>query len=754
MPNFNGDVVFIDSSGQVRAQSGDLTLRADGTNTRSIIVGSGVSLRPDRDLFIDLGRDDLRWFRTHTGHLAAHSGYLGADPASATPYPTMSWDDNGFSVVGDFPTTKVFSFTQTNVLIVGAALSLIGGADISVDGSADFNGGITGTLTSSRVAPAFDTAGNEFASVGAVGLRYDAMYAGSGVFNHLAPPTSGTFIVIEDGDLVPIVDARRAVGTLNRRWARVHAASGIFNTIGAPASGTRVDAAASIVPNRHNIYSLGTTGQRWANIFATSGTIQEFSATNVTGTTASFNDATIRDLTLDRSLLLNADGFQISQIGQVFWDLGVSSLDFSNGAVNFESISTSNGVSVAGGILTDTLGVSSNAGITGTLTTRNIVPQTDRLYAIGTNALRYSRVHAASGIFNQLAAPTSGTFIQSNASLLPEIDSVYSLGTSTRQWGNLFAVSGTVATLNSSAIVSADITATANLLATNNFGVFGLTTFIGPVFLGSVTAPAADATASVGVQNLRLNAIYGVSGFLDTISPVASGGMTTLNGSLFPDQDLTRNLGGTARRWAVVEAGSGTFATRATIKGAPVVTNRDARTTVHAVVTANSGAIISSTAERDIYNYTIPANTLSPSGKLSLECIGSFTNMAGANVNMTPRVYINGIAIWGDVLAVAQGPRAAHFALYADICSLGSMTGQRVGGSVELGTRTAGSITGNGDFGTANVGGTWSSQATSGVVDFSAPVTLRVSMQLGTSSTNASYSGFHCILTHQPFPTL
>jgi len=74
MPNFNGDVVFVDSSGQVRSQTGDLTLRADSTNLRDVVVGSGHSLRPDKDVAIDLGRPDLRWHSLYAGRIVAASG--------------------------------------------------------------------------------------------------------------------------------------------------------------------------------------------------------------------------------------------------------------------------------------------------------------------------------------------------------------------------------------------------------------------------------------------------------------------------------------------------------------------------------------------------------------------------------------------------------------------------------------------------------------------------------------------------------
>ncbi len=228
-----------------------------------------------------------------------------------------------------------------------------------------------------------------------------------------------------------------------------------------------------------------------------------------------------------------------------------------------------------------------------------------------------------------------------------------------------------------------------------------------------------------------------------------------MHGHFLPGLDRAFNLGSSTNRWAELQAASGTFLTRATIKNAPIVTNQDARTTVHAIVSAQSGAIINSNRETDIYNYTIPANTLSPSGKLTLELIGSVTNMTAGTVNFTPRMYLNGTVIWGDLFAVPAGPRPRDYAMYVDICSLGSMTGQRVRGTVELGLSVAGSITGNGDFGsTFSAGANWSSVATSGTVDFSTPVNLQVSMTMGSTTTLASYSGFHCILTHQPFPTL
>lgn len=604
MPNFNGDVVFIDSSGQVRAQSGDLTLRADSTNTRSIIVGSGASLRPDKHLAIDLGEDNLRWFRTYTGHLAATSGYLGPDPLSLTPFPYMIWDNGGFTVAGDFPITKLFTFNQLDILVVGGSLNLIGGADIVVDGTATFNGGVdTTTVNCSAVRTPFDNGENPGASIGTNTERFNAMYAGSGVFNHLAPPTSGTFIVVEDADLLPIVDARRAIGATNRRWARIHASSGLIDSI---------------------------------------------ATTAINATFATIGDATI-------------------------------------GGANF----------IGPGLVT--LGG-------GTLFTNAGVGFPDAAVPLGLPTFRFSSMHMISGYMDAITPSVTGTSIDMVGSFLPDITSIRSLGTSAREWMSIYANSGIFDNIDARIV-----NVTNELYATATF-IDGSLTFINP-----------------GLEIISENLSWNL---LNTAISFYNGGVTF---------DIPTNT-----------AEYSTF--RPKIGSTDLVTRKEAVTVVHGLVTANSGAIINNSGERDIYNYTVPANTLQPSGRLKLELAGSLTNMAGANVNVTPRVYINGTAIWGDVLAVAQGPRPADFQMQVLIDSLGHVNSQRVHGQLLLATRAAGSVTGNGDFSATYAGGPWSSDVTSGTVSFAQPVNIRVSMQLGTASTNASYSGFHAMMTHYPWP--
>ena len=65
MARFNTDVVFIDTSGQIRAVASDLTLRANESGGGHVIVGSGETLRPENDCrasdAIDLGIESHRW---------------------------------------------------------------------------------------------------------------------------------------------------------------------------------------------------------------------------------------------------------------------------------------------------------------------------------------------------------------------------------------------------------------------------------------------------------------------------------------------------------------------------------------------------------------------------------------------------------------------------------------------------------------------------------------------------------------------
>lgn len=597
MPNFNGDVVFIDTSGQVRAQSGDLTLRADSTNTRSIIVGSGASLRPDRDVSMDLGTPSLRWHALNAGYVEAASGRIGMNFDSNGPF--FQWGDTGFIMTGNGSNTLFLN--DVELISIVSKFNLGAGTTLTVDGETSLQG----------------------------------------AFELSAP---GEFTV-----LYPFFDDAGELGKPELRINRISAVSGLYNILSAPTSGTFIGFESSLVPLRDAIYSLGTSSRRWENVYSVSGSIASLSVTALAAPFATLGDITV-------------------------------------GSANF----------VGPGLVT--LGG-------GTLFTNASAPLPDATVPFGLTNLRFGTMHMISGFMDAITPSVIGTSTDMVGSFLPDIASTRSLGTSTREWMSIYANSGIF-----DFVETRIINVLNELYATSTF-IDGTLTFVNP---------GLEIVSESLSWNLLASQVTFTNGGVVFDVPTN----TTEFASYRPK--INNNI--------------------------DLVTRKEAITVVHGLVTANSGAIINNSGERDIYNYTVPANTLQPSGRLKLELAGSFTNMAGEKVNFTPRVYINGTAIWGDVLAVAQGPRPADFQMQVMIDSLGHVNSQRVHGQLLLATRAAGSVTGNGDFSATYAGGPWSSDVTSGTVSFAQPVNIRVSMQLGTASTNASYSGFHAMMTHYPWP--
>ena len=258
MIQINGDLVFIDPSGQIRSQIGDLTLRADSTNLRDIIVGSGGSLRPDKDVAMDLGRPDLRWHKLWVGELYSPSGTI----------------DQLF-VVSLFSDTLV-----ANVSVFAPAIQC---NDLVVNTSADI-----GQLTCDDLI-----VNNGATVVGLLGvvdsINVDGNLQVGGFANFDDPITisdgAEVFGLLETQNIAPndLVTGDYAIGTSALRYSRVHAASGLFNTIGPQVSGTYINVIGSLIPEKNALYSLGTDSLRWANIFAVSGAFSTRPTVNGSG---------------------------------------------------------------------------------------------------------------------------------------------------------------------------------------------------------------------------------------------------------------------------------------------------------------------------------------------------------------------------------------------------------------------------------------------------------------------------------------
>ena len=333
MPKFNGDITFVDGSGQMIATTGSLTLRADGTTSGSVIVGSSASLRPERDVVQRLGTPGSRWYDGWIGDIHSLSGTLGG------PTQTFSWTVGGFG------------FNTANVSFTSSAIDFITNSTITIEGGSELNSaGIVRFQTASQIEmdTLMDTSIDGLGTIGQKARRMARVHASSGIFNELSPQESGTYISV-DASLIPLDDAVYSLGAPEGedggeggppppiRWANVVAASGRFNSIyastsGVPAghAGAYIELGASLIPPTHPgndalFWIGGGKFNQMAGIRAVSGIFN-----TVTMTTAVIS-------TLTTSLLnINNTGDFIN-LGLFDWDLGASTSTISNGTWAFDN---------------------------------------------------------------------------------------------------------------------------------------------------------------------------------------------------------------------------------------------------------------------------------------------------------------------------------------------------------------------------------------------------------------------------------
>jgi hypothetical protein len=152
----NGDLIFGESSGQIVASTGSLTLRADSTGTGSIIAGSGLSLRPDRDNFMTLGQQDNRWSNIFAGSgtfsqrpSVGGSGIeFGVSRGLSIVSPTSS---ENVTIISNIDQTRTIK--SITAILYGTTPSITWtlrvGSDRSAAGTEVITGGTTTTNTTS-----------------------------------------------------------------------------------------------------------------------------------------------------------------------------------------------------------------------------------------------------------------------------------------------------------------------------------------------------------------------------------------------------------------------------------------------------------------------------------------------------------------------------------------------------------------------------------------------------------------------------
>ena len=140
MVRFNSDVVFTDSSGQIRSTDGDLTLRVNPVGG-SVIVGDCGALRPEAASTTDLGTDALPWKDLHAngGEFATRPKVSGSGVLlqGETHGELASYSFNGFaSVTGTSFTPIPWSETLVEESIysrVGSSITVLADGVYSID---------------------------------------------------------------------------------------------------------------------------------------------------------------------------------------------------------------------------------------------------------------------------------------------------------------------------------------------------------------------------------------------------------------------------------------------------------------------------------------------------------------------------------------------------------------------------------------------------------------------------------------------
>jgi len=451
MPKFNGDITFVDGSGQMIATTGSLTLRADGTASGSVIVGDSASLRPERDAVQRLGTPGLRWYDGWIGNLNSLSGTLGG------PTQTFSWSNGGFGFIAADVSyaSSLITIGSTTTMAIEAA------SELTSDGTVRFND-VSQFEMSTLMEPAIDNVG----TIGQTAKRYSRIHASSGIFNALSPQASGTYISV-DGSLIPTNDSTYTLGTLGNRWGSVVASSGRFNSIYAQASGEIVsgntgewiELGASLIPPTHpgdgGVFWLGSNKfNQFAGIRAASGVFGSVSATIGTLTTLT---TTVLNINVSADFI---------NLGGLDWDLGGAQTLVSNGDWVFDTDATLS--ATTGTITTATIPTLGSTTLTantincmtafnafGSFGTLGLAifnggaffgaagaPTNSSVTPFGLEGFKWGTIYSVSGIIDSLLPATSGGTMMMHGHIDPGNDSVFDLGTTARKWSAVHAVSG------------------------------------------------------------------------------------------------------------------------------------------------------------------------------------------------------------------------------------------------------------------------------------------------------------------------
>ena len=360
----------------------------------------------------------------------------------------------------------------------------------------------------------------------------DGVVSGSvSVDGSSAPTITTTFV---DADVTALAAmsgtgyvVRTAANTYAQRTFSVTASSGItLSNADGVGGNTVINVASSSTSAANNLVLRDTSGNFSAGIITATSFTGDLSAT----TTESKNIVPVTDSA---------------------HTLGSSTKQWSNIHADAAAIDTVTG-NLVGNVTGDLIATTTEA--------KSIVPDTNASYTLGSSVKQWSNIHADAAaidtVTGNLVGNVTGDLLATQTeakNILPDTDSAYTLGSSAKQWSNIHADAGSIDTVTGNVVGNL----TGNLLATTTDA--------------KSIVPDTDSAYTLGSSSLQWSNIHADAGSIDTVTGNLIGNVTgdllatqTDAKSILPDTDSAYTLGSSAKRWSHFYADDITFGGTAT----------------------------------------------------------------------------------------------------------------------------------------------------------------------------------------------
>ncbi|MCI0558814.1 MAG: hypothetical protein MN733_09980 [Nitrososphaera sp.] len=152
--------------------------------------------------------------------------------------------------------------------------------------------------------------------------------------------------------------------------------------------------------------------------------------------------------------------------------------------------------------------------------------------------------------------------------------------------------------------------------------------------------------------------------------------------------------------------------------------------------------VANTTTETDIFNFTVPGNTLSTNRTMRLVILGVGENSSGSLATITLRIYFGGTAFWVDSHAYTSAA-TTPIGMYSQMFITNQdATNDQTGGGLITGVEREGTGPTVGQFGNLGTGqfGTGPYIANDGAIDTTANRDFRVSVQWDIANANATFT--------------